>query len=154
MTVPNLALDDIITEAWVDAVSTDVNGVTSAWSSYSPTDANITVGNGSQSAFWKKVGRTIHFTWSLTLGSSSSIGTAAAVGLPEAAAGVRHAVAARYNDTGTREWVGAARIASSGSTAVLLHTESGNAGVVSATAPHTWAATDEIVVTGTYFSAT
>lgn len=126
-----------------------------AWTAYTPTDANITVGNGTRTAAYRMIDpKTCHFRWSLGLGSTSAIGANAAVGLPFASvafqSGHFQTVSACYLDSGSRNYLGMGRIQSSLQQAILVHTEAGGSGAVDATNPFTWTTSDQISVGGIY----
>lgn len=53
-----------------------------AWQDWTPTYTNITVGNGTVVAKYKQIGKTVHFIWILTAGSTSSISNANRITLP------------------------------------------------------------------------
>jgi hypothetical protein len=62
--------------SWVNLISPG------SWVSYTPTFTNITVGNGTMSAKYAIIGKTMHLSFFLQLGTTSSIGTQPKVGLP------------------------------------------------------------------------
>lgn len=119
------------------------------WVDYTPTDANITVGNGTRVARKCRVGDVCHFVWFLTLGSSSAIAAGAAVGLPHAAAAASGGAVfiADLRDTGTRSWIATATVAAGGTSAALRASDGGALGSGS---PFTWTTTDTIRVSGSY----
>lgn len=57
-----------------------------AWRPYTPTLTNVTVGNGSLTAYWRRLGRDIEFYMEFVLGSTSAITGNIRVSLPVAAA--------------------------------------------------------------------
>lgn len=134
--------------AWVEM------GRTGAWTDYTPTNTNITVGNGTEVARWTRDGRRIYVQYRLTLGTTTAFAGSLRVGLPVAAVSGLHLGSAWYSDTGTRVFSGTCTAGTSDSTSVdLWHTESGNAGQVNGTNPHSWAATDHILVAIVYEAA-
>ena len=127
------------------------------WTAYTPTDTAITVGNGTRVARYRMIDpKTCAFRWSLKLGSTSTVGTNAAIGLPftamTSAFDLYQTAPAYYLDSGSRNYVGVARIDSAATTGVLLHTEAGGSGAVDGTNPFgaAWAANDAIGVSGVY----
>jgi hypothetical protein len=64
-------------EALGDAVDATVFGlgVSGAWTSYTPTFTNLTVGNGTINAKYKQIGKTVVVRFAFTMGSTSSMGT-------------------------------------------------------------------------------
>jgi hypothetical protein len=55
---------------------------TYTWATYTPSNTGITLGNGTQTARYVKVGKTVFVSYKLTLGSTSSFSGAIYVGLP------------------------------------------------------------------------
>jgi len=53
----------------------DALGTGTAWTSYTPTTTNITVGNGTVTAAYARYGKTIFGRFNFTLGSTSAMGT-------------------------------------------------------------------------------
>ena len=51
------------------------SGLGAAYTSYTPTFTNITVGNGTVRAYYKQIGKLVHTYGSLTFGSTSAMGT-------------------------------------------------------------------------------
>lgn len=121
-----------------------------AWSTYTPANTNITVGNGVQSASFTRLGRLIHARYKLTWGSTTAFGGAVQVGLPAAEVGGLTVVGNAWMlDSGTGEFIGIARV--SAASAVFVITSAGS--TVNATTPHTWATNDILALNMTYESA-
>jgi len=121
-----------------------------AWTSYTPTNNNITIGNGTQVAKYARIGRTVHVFYRLTFGSTTSIITPE-IGLPFAAAenGIYTFGSAFCFDTSaSAQHVGIARPQST----VLLRLST-DAGTVTSTSPFTWATGDILSLTATYEAA-
>lgn len=123
-----------------------------AWEAYTPTDSNITVGNGTRAARFRRNGRNIDFVWSLTFGSTTAFTGSVGVGLPvAAAAGTRQTNGGAYLlDSGTQDYGWAIMIGASGTTAGVRNAAGGGA---DATTPFTWTTNDVLVVSGTYEAA-
>jgi len=129
------------------------------WTSWTPTFVNFTIGNGTVTGAYARVGRTIHFYFKVVLGSTSSMGSGPTYTLPAAAA-------ARYSsgtidvmahigiaDTGTANFGGVSYWDSSTTGKLQAWTASGTyiqASSFTSTIPMTWASTDAFVVYGTY----
>lgn len=129
-----------------------IGSIASAWSSFTPTLSNITLGNGTLVGAQRTVGKTVDFTFNLLVGSTTSFtGAQAGFNLPATTLN-RHAFSAYYLDSGTRHWVGTAKVDSGTTLATLHHSDSSGTGGVTSTAPFTWAVNDLIVVTGSYQS--
>lgn len=52
------------------------------WTTYTPTNSGITVGNGTQTARYTKLAKTVFVSYRLVLGSTSSLSGSVTVGLP------------------------------------------------------------------------
>lgn len=132
-----------------------------AWTAWTPTLANLTLGDGSSIAAYQRVGRTIHYRWRFLLGSTSAVGAGPTFTLPVAPAaaytgqdppvGFVHLM-----DQGSGTYHGIVHV-TTGSTAALRPTDTGGAfaatGNMDATVPFTWVATDAIFAWGTYEAA-
>jgi hypothetical protein len=57
-------------------------GPTYTWATYTPTNSGVTVGNGTQTARFVKVGKTVFVSYRFILGSTSSVPGAVSIGLP------------------------------------------------------------------------
>lgn len=130
-----------------------------AWDTYTPVDTNVTIGNGTQVARFVRLGRTIHFLWSLTFGTTTSFGAGVSIGIPVAAATPGAWICGVYIlDSGTQDYSAGARINAGGSIArITLGITTGTAitggGGVTSTIPFTWAVNDILQVSGTYEAA-
>lgn len=121
-------------------------------SAFTPAYTNLTLGNGSNSGRWCKVGPMIHASYFLQLGTTTTINNTLFVDVPVAAVTGSMAGTAIYVDAGTRDWIGALRFQDS-DTVTFSHTESGNSGVVNATNPFTFGTADIIYAHISYFWA-
>ena len=129
-----------------------------AWETYTPSNVNITVGNGTETAFFQRIGRLIAVRYSLTFGTTTSFGGQIQIGLPVASvsASVHQVLAASILDASAGFYVGAAVISqdSNASRCRITHSEiAANTGNVNATAPMTWTTSDRLTITGTYEAA-
>jgi len=153
-------ISNVLINANLNTTAGDLGG---AWAAWTPSYANLTIGNGTVTSDYTTIGKTIHFRWIFTLGSTSAVGTAPTITVPVAAhaeyvgsSAPVHTV--QYVDTGTANYAGFIRFNSAtvvslramaaGGTYVTTHGSS-----LSATVPHTWANTDVISVCGTYEAA-
>ena len=128
------------------------------WTAWTPTLTNLTLGNGTMAAAYTRTGRTVHYRFKFTLGSTSTVGTNPIFTVPVNMAG------AYGGDDPVGD--GSIRDASAGitwriqpwwasaSTLYLLHyAAAGTAAVITATAPFTWATGDVIRASGSYEAA-
>lgn len=132
------------------------------WTSYTPTYTNLTVGAGSNTGGFIKVGRTVHFYVRWIFGAGAAVGTNPTYSLPVQAS-------TRYSsttldafgtviilDSGTADFGGTSLFATSTSGALQVWNSAGTyltANSVTATVPMTWTTSDGFVVFGTYESA-
>jgi hypothetical protein len=135
----------------VTAVETDL---LKSWSSWTPTWTNLSVGDGTVTAKYFKLGKLVFFELRLVLGSTTSVSGAVSVDLPvnalaatsflsgfgEAsdANGLRYSVFARLTGADTQ-----ALYADDGTSMVEINTN----------APFVWAQTDGLALTGFYEAA-
>ena len=147
------------------------NGLGGAWISYTPTwstDGDApSLGNGTITGYYIKIGRTIHYRIKLTWGSTTTGGTGTfTFTLPVAFAStytvndIEIIGAVSMLDSGTRSYVGTARTGHTSATCRINyhHVDPGIIGAayftfVSDTAPFTMAVNDYVAITGTYESA-
>ena len=125
-------------------VTTIENAASAAWTPYTPSLVNLTLGNGTMTARYKRVGTVIHVMGIITWGSTTSM-TNPVIGLPVTASGLVSDRAplgiAQFTDASApSSQLGLARFWS-GSTFVL-YTPSG--AMIAAAAPFTWAVSDSI----------
>lgn len=132
-----------------------------AWESYTPTLANITLGNGTVVAAFQRIGRTIHYRIKFTFGSSSSMGSNPTVTLPVACIAAYGAETdtlgqVQISDAGTADFVGIARLVNTTTVRLMVVGVAGTYGNhvgFTATVPMTWATNDGFAVVGTYEAA-
>lgn len=146
--IQNPADNAVILTAWGDAINadlTDLDARTSgAWTSFTPTWTNITIGNGASTGAWKQVGKTLSFRARFVLGNTSSVTGAVKVTLPNGqSAADPQVVTAHYTDSGVGHYSGTA--AYNSPTLLELHHATG---VVTTAVPFAWTTNDEILVTG------
>ena len=129
------------------------------WAAYTFTPNGLTVGNGTLTARYQQIGKTVFAEVDLVWGSTTSI-TAGIVyfGLPVAAklAGFTGAGMASYGDAGVGNYTGTATFATTTSFYLGLTTTSGTyafENVVTATTPMTWTTNDRITARLTYEEA-
>ena len=127
-----------------------------AWTSYTPTFANTTLGNGSVVGAYTQIGKTVHFRAVFTLGSTSAMGTNPTVTLPVTSATSVGSMNVFISDTGTAFYGGFTAYASTSVLQIYVFntgTPYARMDGPSSTVPMTWANTDILVVSGTYEAA-
>lgn len=132
-----------------------------AWESWTPTLTNLTLGNGTVTAKFQRVGRTIHYRFEFKMGSTSAVGSGPQFSLPVQPHADYVDIASPIGscflrDAGTATFHGSVRYRATGIGEVVTAGDLTN-GVqaVSATAPFTWAGANEdrITAIGTYEAA-
>lgn len=134
-----------------------------AWDSWTPTLTNLTIGNGTVTARYKQIGKTVFYRLVITLGSTSSMGTGPTFTLPVtpktiggSGSGSIKIGDAHYEDNGTTSVEGMVYMnaASPSSTVTLVSTNAAGTYIqgatVNSTSPFTFGNGDEIRVTGFY----
>ncbi len=132
-------------------------GKLNAWTAWSPSYTNLTIGNGTVVARAVQIGDKVEAYWSFALGSTSSVGTGPTVSLPVTRS-------SNYTDSemlwgpiylkaGGTQFVGVIRSPSTTTVGILRHIVSGSntvIGTVDATNPGTWTTGDTMSFTITY----
>jgi len=144
-----VATGDVLTAAkWnqdVVANGAELAPFFSAWTAYTPVWTNLTVGNATNTGRYVQVGKWVIYQGQITWGSTTSAtGSNTTVSLPVTAAtvtGLGFQGSAYINDSGTRFYI-ANVWRGSATTALFVHSESGGSGLVTGTAPQTWATGD------------
>jgi hypothetical protein len=120
-----------------------------ASTSFTPTLTNITLGNGTSTASYVRVGNLICLTGKITLGSTTTIAAGAKISLPVNAKLAKvQSASVHYQDTGTNDIVGFFLIDAVSTARFYVIDASATYSVyqgISATIPFTWASTDEII---------
>lgn len=133
-----------------------------AWTTWTPTWSNLTVGNGTLTAKYVRIGRTIHWYMKFTLGSTSAVGTDPTFSLPVQASGLYSTIGTDLLgtgwilDTGTANfqafpfWLTSttARLSVWGAAGTFV-----NGVGITATSPMTWTTGDAFAFFGTYEAA-
>ena len=147
---------EVVTAAKLNTEVRDAHvGLQAAWTSYTPTLVGFTLGNGTMTAKYHRVGKTIEYRVVIVFGSTSTWTSVFGISLPVTphADYVVHAAIGRaaFYDTS----VGAASreggvAMSNGVDTLILAT---SPGPVSNTVPFTWANGDHLSVSGSYEAA-
>ena len=138
------------------AASGETTGLkyTGAWTTWSPTINNVTVGNGTVTARFVRIAKTITLSFRLVFGSTTSISGSPNILLPVSAVSNAN-FSVVCVDTGTAGYFGNAGIFAFDYTRTYLDLI-GSAGAIangtsfSATVPFTWTTNDEFSFSGTY----
>jgi hypothetical protein len=137
--------------------STGLKWDNDAWTSFTPTITNLTLGNGVLNARYKQIGKTVIFSIVVTFGTTTSIAGSLTFTKPVTSqAGNTLDGYCVYNDSGT-DWILGYFIDTSATTFAIT---AANASVtyvksttLSSTVPFTWTTNDNIRINGTYEAA-
>ena len=128
----------------------------SAWTEYTPTWTNLTVGNGVQGSTYLQVGKMVIYSGRLDWGSTTSATASDTyVSLPVAPSTTRYNTyrgSVYMTDSGVRAWIGVCYMPNTTQMG-FAHTESGFFGGVNGSNPFTWGVNDAITWTITYQAA-
>ena len=158
VTPGTVAAGDVATAAaWNVLVGNDIafSPIAGAWTEYTPTWTNLTVGNAIQGSTYLQVGKTIFYSGRIDWGSTTSAtATDTVVSLPVTASSRANTYrgSVYMTDSGVRAWLGVCYLVNT-TTMAFGHTESGNFGGVNSTNPFTFATNDALTWTITYQAA-
>ncbi len=153
--VPTVVDGDDLIDDYTLAVKSAIDELKAAvpltTTTFTPSFANFTLGTGSTSGRYIRLGPLIVVEVSLVFNTGSAITGSLGLTLPVNCVAQSLGVATIL-DSGTRHFVAAAQFNSS-SDCVFTHSESGNVGLVNGTNPMTWAAGDILRATLVYTTA-
>ena len=138
----------------VDAA--DLNTIAGAWDSFTVTLTNISIGNGTATGFYKKIGRTVVYRVLVTFGSTTSVSGSMTVDLPVTGTSVQgvHNLFMVDDSTGS---VYPGVVSVSTTTAVLRAINASatyaTQSATSSSIPFTWATSDVFRLSGVYEAA-
>lgn len=149
----------LVADAIMAVVAAIQSATEAAWSSWVPTFTNLSGGTLNYAKF-KQVGKTVHYRIGYTLGGAGVAGSVT-FSLPVAASTSyldgSPIGRIRFQDTGTGNSYGIVQYVSATANGLMvIEVASGtylSGTVLSSTAPHTWANTDTISITGSYEAA-
>ena len=133
-------------------------GASYNYTAFTPVWTNVTVGNGTTVARYVEIGKFVHFYVNFTLGSTSSVGRIRLewpVPVKDLQAAESANIHVEFYQTGVGPFFGFAFIPGTGTlnfepAATLTSGTYATIQVTSATVPFTWAATDQILISGMY----
>jgi hypothetical protein len=141
------------------AVTNSALAANSAWTSWTPTWTNLTVGNGVGDYKYQQIGKTVHFRLKFTLGTTSAVGVGPRFTLPVNSTGMgdndAYAIGTAL-DVGIAAYYAFGRFGTASTCDAMCATASGayigHSNIGTAT-PFTWGTGDIIQLTGTYEAA-
>lgn len=139
------------------------NGVHAAWTSFTPTFTNLTVGNGTVASYYTKIGRTVHYQGRYTHGTTSVQGANTTVNLPVPASSnygsfnVNQIIGTcTFLDTGVAAYQGWVRLDGASTLTFIVGGASGtylSQSGITATIPFSWGSGDSYTWNVTYEAA-
>lgn len=124
------------------------------WTSYTPTLTGFTVGNGSVTGRYAKLGKTVIVEVLATLGSTSAVTGALSVNFPFTAARTKSVGRAVASPAGTTNYVLTALATNAtGGVSIVVEGTNGALSSISSTSPATWASGGWLLIQVTYESA-
>lgn len=132
---------------------TDVTGLTGAWSSWTPTITGWGTSNYTVDAKYIQIGKTVHFSFIMSITGANTGGTALAFTVPVTARIANNAVTSTSLVCAGNQYVGTSRNDTTARILVNALNVTGsaiNGTNLTATNPATWASGDAVRVNGTY----
>jgi len=131
-----------------------------AWEAWTPTTTGITVGNGTITARYMQIGKTVHFSYIFVLGSTSALVSDHSITLPVARRNTDSVGQANIllREIGVNNYLGVPLYSPADASVLLIRPATSAAsyvgnGFLSGTIPFTWADGDEIICSGSYEAA-
>lgn len=133
-----------------------------SWTTWNPTFTNFTKGSAAIIAYYKQIGKTVHYSLQISYAADSSMGTNPTFTLPVAAKSIGYGTDTSQIgqitiiDQGVAFFTGAVLFASTTTGGMYVNNASASYAALNglgATVPMTWAATDFISITGVYEAA-
>lgn len=155
-----------ITQSGIDSLSnpifptyTNPTGFNGAWQSWTPTFTNLTVGDGTLTAKYTKVGKTVRGFVNLIFGSTTSISSSVSLTTPSTMANNLTWMPmglVRMVDEGTDTYAGAVSVLTA--TTMLVQVNTANAtysdyNTISGSVPFTWTTSDRLIIEFCYEEA-
>ena len=127
------------------------------WTSYTPTLTAITLGNGTLTASYQQIGKTVDVRILFTLGSTSSVSSfprfSVPVNIDVPSAQVQILGNANLNDAGTTAYYGVVAYETASTVQVFAQDTTGSTlqrATVTATVPFTWTTSDQMLLNFSY----
>lgn len=140
-----------------DAYFDSLVGSGTAWTTWAPSYANLTIGNATVVAKYQQFGKTVHYRLEIVFGNTSAMGTAPTFSLPVTATTYQtntviggHAV---FDASAPGTYGAVAKWATTTTALVQYLDTNGNGQNINGTSPFTWTTSDGIFMLGTYEAA-
>jgi hypothetical protein len=147
---------NVVFQDLANSVQSAIGGISTGWTTWTPTFTNITIGNGLAAGRYKRIGKTVFFWARLNFGTTTSITGAPTVLLPSTSTNANSVFAnVILTDSGVRIYTGGS-INTTTSCSIrysVVISSIVSIAAISSTLPHTWGDSDSIVVQGFYEEA-
>lgn len=151
------SVGDTYTQSTLDGkFATQVDFPAGAWTAYTPTLTNVTLGNGTMVASYKQIGKTVVFKIEFTFGTTTSFSGFPSFSLPVTAVNnnlFSYIGNVHMLDAGTQNYIGLTALDSTTKVTPIVINASGTYATqttVSATVPFTWGNADSFRLNGIY----
>jgi len=157
-TVPTFLAGELPDADKFTEISNFMTAAATAWTTWSPTLTNLTLGNGTTSARYRQLGKTIDYRFKFVLGSTSAVGTLPNFTLPAAQHSqyidnVDHIGDTTHTNSGTAQYRGIVVLITGNKGQISSYGTTGLEITTTATVPFTWGTADSIECWGTYEAA-
>lgn len=156
-TVPTILAGDRPTgDDWKNVLD-ELSAISAAPTSWTPTLTNLTLGNGTQVAKYRRVGKLVDFEWHLILGSTSAVGTGPRLTLPASMStdfftNKMLSSDVWFVDSGAATWRGVAVIVAANEIRLDYFTAAPALATVTATAPFAFGTADWLQARGWFYT--
>jgi len=150
-TVPTILAGDVPTGDDWDNILDELTAIQAAWTSYVPTLTNLTLGNGTLSAKYRRVNKTGDLRLTFTLGTTSAVGTNPQFSLPFtlnseiASSGLLLIGPATLVDAGTARRMGAVQADTATTASIIQINATPAVASITALSPWTWTTGDMLM---------
>jgi hypothetical protein len=150
-TVPSFTAGTVLPASDLQTLADELTAVAAAWTSWTPTLTNLTLGNGTLAAAYRRVGKTGDLRFAFTLGSTSAVGTNPQFSLPFtlnstiASSGLQLIGPATLVDSGTARRMGAIQADTSTTVSIIQINATPAVASITATSPWTWTTGDMLM---------
>jgi hypothetical protein len=145
---------------WVNILA-ELTALQASWTDFSSSVVltNMTLGNGTQVARYRQIGKSVDWYWQFLLGSTSTVGTSPTFTLPVTPAATYPVTNPQFPggvhllQTGVTERQGLLKLTSGSTVMVDFWNATPAAAILTATTPWTWATGHYMTAWGTYEAA-
>lgn len=152
MTISSVSAGAVVDPTWGNAVAASINNIEAAWTSFTPTIGNLTVGATTFDCKYNQFGKTVLYAGRIVLGTGFAITGNLTLQPPTFIASVRHGGFAEYLDSGSAFYAGGLKVVSSSSIEFHQPNAGSNSGRTNASVPFAFGVADELTFNIVYES--